>query len=177
MLAGPFDFTPGVFDLKLTSAKDQRPARVNTTLAKALANYVVLYSPLHMAADLVENYEDEPAFRFVEDVPTDWEETRVLNGAIGDFVTIARKERGGDDWYVGSVSDEFARSLEVSLSFLDPGREYVAEIYADAHNADWEDRPHEITIAERPVDSTTVLTLRLAPGGGQAIRIRLASAP
>ena len=172
MLSGPFDYTPGIFDLTLSSAADQRPSRVRTTLAKALANYVVIYSPLHMAADLIENYRDQPAFAFVEDVPTDWEETRVLNGRIGDYVTIARKERGGDDWYLGSVTDEFARSFDVSLDFLDAGRDYVAEIYADAHNADWETKPKQLEIREQPVGRDTVLALRLAPGGGQAIRIR-----
>jgi alpha-glucosidase len=172
LLGGPFDFTPGVFDLKLKSAPDKRPARVNTTLAKALANYVVLYSPLQMAADLVENYENQPAFQFVKDVPTDWEVTKVLNGVIGDFVTVARKDRRSDDWYLGSVSDEFGRTLEVPLEFLDPGRKYVAQIYADAPNADWDARPYNIAISERPVDARTTLSMRLAPGGGQAVRIR-----
>ncbi len=181
LLAGPFDYTPGIFDLKLESAH-RPPAhsgvaspRVNTTLAKSLANYVVIYSPQHMAADLIENYEGQPAFRFIEEVPTDWEETRVLNGSIGDYVTIARKDRHSDDWYVGSVTDEFSRTFDVALSFLDPGREYVAEIYADAFNADWEVKPNNIAIGERPVSSLTVLTIRLVPGGGQAIRIRPAS--
>jgi alpha-glucosidase len=172
LLAGPFDFTPGIFDLTLQSAEGERSARVNTTLAKALANYVVIYSPLQMAADLIQNYAGEPAFEFVEDVPTDWEETRVLNGRIGDYVTIARKDRRSEDWYVGSVSDEFARTFDIPLSFLDPGREYVAKIYADAYDADWEVRPRQVAITERPVDSGTVLTIRLATGGGQAIRIR-----
>jgi alpha-glucosidase len=125
-----------------------------------------------MAADLVENYENQPAFQFVKDVPTDWEVTKVLNGVIGDFVTVARKDRRSDDWYLGSVSDEFGRTLEVPLEFLDPGRKYVAQIYADALNADWDARPYNIAISERPVDAGTTLTLRLAPGGGQAVRIR-----
>jgi alpha-glucosidase len=178
LLSGPFDYTPGIFDLTLKSAKRPAPrpgevhARVKSTLAKSLANYVVIYSPLHMAADLIENYEGQPAFKFIEQVPTDWDETRVLNGVIGDFVTIARKDRKSDDWYVGSVGDEYARTFDVALSFLDPGRAYVAEIYADAFSADWETRPSDITISQRPVDGATVLTLRLAPGGGQAIRIR-----
>ena len=178
LLGGPFDYTPGVFDLTLESARRPPPQpgvprpRVNTTLAKALASYVVLYSPLHMAADLIENYEGKPAFAFIKDVPTDWEATRVLSGVIGDHLTIARKDRRSDDWYVGSVTDEFARVLEVPLSFLDPGRKYVAQVYADAVNADWEARPYNITISERPVDSTTVLAMRLGPGGGQAVRIR-----
>jgi alpha-glucosidase len=178
LLAGPFDYTPGVFDLTLDSARRTPPPaglpqpRVNTTLAKALASYVIIYSPLHMAADLIENYEGQPAFTFVRDVPVDWAETRVVNGAIGDFVTIARKDRRSDDWYLGSVTDEFARVFDVPLSFLDPGRPYIAQIYADAFNADWETKPDNIEITERPVDHTTVLTMRLAPGGGQAVRIR-----
>ncbi len=172
-LSGPFDFTPGVFDLTLeSSTRPEKVARVNTTLAKALANYVVIYSPLHMAADLVENYEGQPAFKFIEDVPTDWEVTKVLNGVIGDHVTIARKDRNSDDWYVGSVTDGFSREFDVTLDFLDQDRRYVAEIYADAHNADWETKPYNITITERPVTHDTVLNIRLAPGGGQAIRIR-----
>jgi alpha-glucosidase len=175
MLAGPFDYTPGIFDLTLQSAGDGRTNRVRTTLAKSLANYVVIYSPLQMAADLIENYAGQPAFAFIEDVPADWEETRVLNGRIGDYVTIARKQRGGDDWYLGSVTDEFARSFDVGLDFLDPGRGYVAEIYADAHNADWENKPRQIEIREQPVGRETLLTLRLAPGGGQAIRFRPAN--
>ncbi len=172
-LSGPFDFTPGVFDLTLeSSTRDPLVSRVNTTLAKALANYVVIYSPLHMAADLVENYEGHPAFKFIVDVPTDWEETVVLNGKIGDYVTVARKDRGSGDWYVGSVTDEFARQFDVPLSFLEEGVAYVAEIYADAFSADWDTRPLEITITERPVTRDTVLEVRLVPGGGQAIRIR-----
>ena len=99
----------------------------------------------------------------------------MLNGRIGDFVTIARKDRRGDDWYLGSVSDEVARSFDVPLTFLDPGRRYVAEIYADAFNADWQDLAANIAISQQPVDSSTVLRVRLAPGGGQAIRFRPAS--
>ncbi len=172
-LSGPFDFTPGVFDLKLESSMRQdQVARPQMTLAKALAIYVVIYSPLHMAADLVENYEGQPAFKWIQDVPVDWDTTLVLNGEIGDFVTIARKERGGDEWYFGSVTDDFGRSFRIALDFLDDGREYVAEIYADAHNADWESKPNNIDIREQRVDADTVLDVRLAPGGGQAIRLR-----
>jgi len=172
-LAGPFDFTPGIVDLTLASRAQSTPpvARVNTTLAKALASYIVIYSPLHMAADLIENYEGQPAFAFITAVPTDWQETIVLGGVIGDFVTIARKDRHSDDWYIGSVSDEFARSFDISLSFLDPGREYLARIYSDAHDADWQSRPDKLAITEQAVTSTTVLPVRLAQGGGLAMRI------
>ncbi len=170
LLAGPFDFTPGIFDLFFDEYKPEN--RSNTTLAKQLAFYVVIYSPLQMAADLPDNYEGHPAFRFIEDVPTDWEDTRVLHAKIGDYVTIARKDRSSDDWYIGSLTDENGRTLAADLSFLDPGRTYVAEIYADAADADWDTHPLAIDIYEEKVDRSTTLTLRLAPGGGQAIRIR-----
>jgi alpha-glucosidase len=171
MLAGPMDYTPGIFGMKTKS-----PDGVATTWAKQLALYVVLYSPIQMAADLLENYEANPGpLKFIEDVPTDWSETRVLNGEIGDFVTIVRKDRKGDDWYLGAISDEQGRVLSVSLSFLEPGRKYKAQIYRDGNKADWKAAPQDILIEEREVTSSDVLTLRLAPGGGQAIRFMAAS--
>ena len=169
LLAGPFDFTPGIFGLLYPELRPNN--RVNTTLAKQLALYVVLYSPMQMAADLPENYENQPAFRFVRDVPCDWAESRVLNGRIGDFVTIVRRERAGDGWYLGSVTDEERRSFDVKLDFLDPGRAYVAQIYADAADADWAVNPLAMQITEREVTSRTRLRIDLAAGGGQAIRI------
>ena len=173
MLAGPFDFTPGIFDLFF---EEYRPNnRVNTTLAKQLALYVVIYSPLHMAADLPENYEGHPAFQFIVDVPVDWQDTKVLHAKIGDYVTIARQDRNSEDWYIGSITDEDGRTLEAPLSFLEPGKKYVAEVYADAADADWESNPLAIDIYEALVDRGTTLRLRLAPGGGQAIRIRPAT--
>lgn len=173
MLAGPFDFTPGIFDLFFDEYRPHN--RVNTTLAKQLALYVVIYSPLHMAADLPENYEGHPAFQFILDVPVDWQDTKVLHAKIGEYVTIARQDRNSEDWYIGSITDENERVLETPLTFLDPGTKYVAEIYADGADADWESDPLSIDIYETLVDSDTVLTLRLAPGGGQAIRIRPAT--
>ena len=173
MLAGPFDFTPGVFDLLFDEYRPHN--RVNTTLAKQLALYVVIYSPLHMAADLPENYEGHPAFQFIVDVPVDWQDTQVLHAQIGDYVTIARQDRNSEDWYVGSITDERGRTLEAPLSFLEPDRPYVAEIYADAADADWEGNPLAIDITETLVDHITALKLRLAPGGGQAIRLRPAT--
>ncbi len=133
----------------------------------------MLYSPLQMAADLPENYLAHPdAFQFIRDVPTDWEDTRVLNARIGDYVTIARKQRGGEDWFLGSVTDEVGRSLEAPLSFLDRNREYTAEIYRDSDDADWKTNPEAYCIEKRAVDANTVLPLRLAPGGGMAVRFR-----
>ena len=132
---------------------------------------MVIYSPLQMAADLLENYENNPGpFQFIKDVPVDWETTKVLNGEVGDYVTIARKRRGGEDWYLGSLTDENPRTLEVPLSFLDAGRGYVAEIYRDGDDADYRTKREDIVIEKRDVTRADTLTLRLAPGGGQAIR-------
>ena len=171
LLAGPLDFTPGIFDLLFP--KERPDNRVNSTLANQLALYVVLYSPLHMAADLLDNYEARlDAFQFIKDVPTDWTDTKVLHARIGDYVTIVRQDRNSEDWYLGSVTDEVGRTLSVSLSFLDPGRKYVAEIYRDGADASWKENPYAIEITRSQVDSTTTLALRLAPGGGQAIRFR-----
>ena len=169
MLAGPFDYTPGIFDLEFKRA-DKPNNRVRGTLAKELAIYVVLYSPLHMAADLVENYKDQSAFKFIKDVPVDWEYTKVIHAEIGDYITIARKDRQSSDWYIGSITDGNARSLELSLSFLEEGKKYVAEIYADAPETHWKTNPLSIDIHQQIVDRKTTLTLNLAAGGGQAIR-------
>ena len=168
------DFTPGSFDiLERSSGHARRPdePRVRTTIAKQLALYVVLYSPLQMAADLPENYANQPAFQFIRDVAVDWDTTRVIDGRIGDYVVVARRERGGQTWFLGAISDEKARTLDVPLSFLKPGGRYVAEIYADGPEANWLDNPFPVTITRRPVTSATRLRVILAPGGGQAIRI------
>src|ERR1043166_5311317 len=173
--AGPMDFTPGIFDiLERSSGHPHRPEepRVRTTLAKQLALYVVLYSPLQMAADLPENYEHQPAFQFIRDVAVDWDTTRVLAGKIGDYVAVARRERNGRTWYLGAITDEEGRTLAVPLSFLTRGRKYVAEIYADGPGANWLTNPLPVSISTRAVDAKSRLHLVLAPGGGQAIRIR-----
>jgi alpha-glucosidase len=167
MLSGPFDFTPGVFAMDPT----QPGCRVKSTLAKQLALYVVLYSPLQMAADRIENYEANPRpFQFIKDVPADWAETVVVNGEIGDYVTFARKDRRSEDWYLGSITDEEGRVLSVPLGFLTPQRRYRAQIYRDGGTAHWKTAPMEILIEEKEVTSADTLTLRLAAGGGQAIR-------
>ena len=170
LLAGPMDFTPGIFDL--TRVKRPEEPRVRTTLAKQLALYVVLYSPVQMAADLPENYEGRPAFQFIRDVAVDWDTTRVVDGRIGDYVMVARRERGGKSWFVGAITNEAGRTLDLPLTFLTPGQRYVAEIYADGPKANWLDNPLPVSITSRPVTSATRLRVVLAPGGGQAIRIR-----
>lgn len=175
LLAGPMDFTPGIFDiLERSSGHPRRPEepRVRTTLAKQLALYVVLYSPLQMAADLPENYANQPAFQFIRDVAVDWDTTRVIDGRIGDYVVVARRERGGPSWFLGAITDEAARTFDVPLTFLTPGTRYVAEIYADGPGANWLDNPLPVTISRRSVTAASHLRLQLAPGGGQAIRIR-----
>jgi alpha-glucosidase len=176
MLAGPMDFTPGIFDI-LIERGTGRPRRADesrprTTLAKQLALYVVLYSPLQMAADLPENYEHKPAFQFIRDVAVDWDQTKVIDGMIGDYVIVARKAKNSPEWFVGAITDEEGRTFSVPLSFLTPGQKYVAEIYADGPGANWRDNPLPVAISRRNVDSSTRLSVVLAPGGGQAIRIR-----
>lgn len=179
MLSGPFDFTPGLFDLEPNKRPPVAPdfprndlrSRAETTLAKQLAFYVVIYSPIQMAADLPENYEKRPdAFQFIKDVPTDWEESLALGGEPGDYVGFARKRRGGDDWFVGVVTDENSRTMNVSLDFLDEGVTYVAEIYRDGPRADWKTRPYDMVIEKRDMKAGQVLKLPLAPGGGAAVR-------
>lgn len=173
LLAGPMDFTPGIFDILF---EDPPPDdRINTTLAKQLALYVVIYSPLQMAADLPENYADQPAFQFIEDVPVDWQETQVPHAQIGDYITVVRRERDGDAWYLGSITDEEARTLEAPLDFLAAETTYVAEIYADAPDTDWKSNPLAMEISEALVDNETNFQIDLAPGGGLAVRFRAAT--
>jgi alpha-glucosidase len=176
LLAGPMDYTPGIVDLLLEratgSARRPDQSRVRTTLAKQLALYVVLYSPMQMAADLPEHYRGHAAWPFIRDVAVDWDTTRVLAGAIGDYVAVARKTRGEDEWFVGAISDEQPRDLRVSLDFLPAGRRYVAEVYRDGAGAHWLTNPFPLVVERRIVRSSTAYTLRLAPGGGQAMRLR-----
>ncbi len=166
-LAGPMDFTFGTFNF----TNDVYPGtRVNTTLAKQLALFVVIYSPMQMASDLPENYRGQKAFDFIKDVPVDWDETVVVDSKIGDYIVTARKDRNSTDWYLGAITDEDARNLEVPLSFLDADAEYEAQIYADGENASWKENPTEYTYKEITVKSTDTLPLSLATSGGTAVR-------
>lgn len=167
MLAGPFDFTPGIFDFHYETASRARP---QTTLAKQLALYVIIFSPLQMAADLPENYEENLAFQFVKDVPCNWSNSRVLNAVIGEFVTIVRKDYDSEEWYLGSITNEEGRVFNVNLSFLEENRNYKAQIYQDAEHTHYKTSPETIVIKEKVVDRNSNLKLRLAPGGGTAIR-------
>lgn len=167
MLAGPIDYTPGIFDIKFDKYKKEN--QVNTTLAHQLALYVVISSPIQMAADLLENYEGNDAFQFISDVPVNWEFTKVLNGEIGDFVTIARKDRNSNNWFLGSITDENPRELNINLNFLDKGKNYTAVIYKDADNAHWNENPTEYKIEKLNVTSVDKINLKLAAGGGTAI--------
>ena len=136
-----------------------------------MALYVVLYSPIQMAADLPENYAANPEpFQFIRDVPTDWEESIALQGAVGDFIVTARQERGGADWYLGAATDEAERTVTVPLDFLEPGRSYTAQIYRDGPEAHWHDNPYDVLIETRDVDAASVMELPLAAGGGAAVR-------
>jgi alpha-glucosidase len=166
MLSGPMDFTPGVLSLKGRAGQ-----AIESTLAKQLALYVVLYSPIQMVADLPEHYQAQlAAFQFIKDVPTDWAQTRVLNGEIGDFVTIARQDRNSQDWYLGALTDENGRVLDVGLDFLDPKLSYSAQIYRDGDKADYRHDATDHVIERKEVNSSQRLSLRLAAGGGVAIR-------
>ena len=166
-LAGPTDFTPAIFNFSEV-VKGTHP---HSTLAKQLGEFVVIYSPLQMAADAIENYEGQPALTFIESCPTTWSKTLVPYGEIGKYVTVARKERGGDNWWVGSITNEEARTLELRLDFLDEGATYRAVIYEDGPTADFERNPYEMTIRQQEVTCQSTLTLRLTRSGGAGIRI------
>lgn len=165
-LAGPMDYTFGTFDF---SNPNTPTSRVKTAISKQLAQYVVIYSPLQMASDLYEAYEGVKAFDFISDVPTDWEQTKVLDAVIGDYVVTARQERGGSDWYLGAITDENARTLDVPLSFLGKGK-WMAQIYEDTPQTSYENSPETYQYREVEVSAKDVLSLRLATSGGCAIR-------
>ena len=166
-LAGPTDFTPAIFNFS-EIVKGTHP---HSTLAKQLGEFVVIYSPLQMAADAIENYEGQPALSFIENCPTTWSKTLVPNGEIGKYITIARKARHGDSWFIGSITNEEARNIDIALDFLDEGATYRAMIYEDGPEADYEQNPYEMTIRQINIVKGDTLHLRLARSGGAAIRI------
>lgn len=172
LMGGPMDYTPGIFEGDL-SVYGSNKAKLSTTLVKQLALYVTMYSPLQMAADLIENYRKyQDAFQFIKDVAADWDNTYILEAEPGDYITIARKAKGVNEWFVGGITDENAREAVIDFSFLPAGKKYVATIYADGKKADWRTNPKDYVITTRKVTSKTTLKQRLAPSGGVAISIK-----
>jgi hypothetical protein len=170
---GPMDYTPGLFQTRLNYYNPESTKQAMTTLARQLALYLTMPSPMQMACDLPENYERFPdAFQFIVEVPVDWSDSRYLEAEPGDYITVARKDKNSDNWYVGAITDENARTATVDLSFLPKGVKYEATIYADAADADWKDNPQAYKITSHKVTSKSRLKLQLAPGGGAAISIK-----
>ena len=169
-MGGPMDYTPGIFQLELNYWNKDKKETIHTTLAKQLALYVTICSPLQMAADLPEIYEKKmDAFQFFKDVAVDWDDSKYLEAEPGDYITVARKAKGKDNWFLGAITDENGRTANVDLSFLDAGKKYTATIYADADDANYQTNPAAYKITKQVVDSKTVLKLKLAPGGGCAV--------
>ena len=172
LMGGPMDYTPGIFEGDL-SVYGSNKAKLGTTLVKQLALYVTMYSPLQMAADLYQNYEKYPdAFQFIKDVAVDWDNTYILEAEPGDYITIARKAKGKNEWYIGGITDENSREAVIDLSFLPAGKKYQATIYADGKTADWRTNPKEYVISTKKVTNKTKLKQRLAPSGGVAVCIK-----
>ncbi|WP_449188393.1 glycoside hydrolase family 97 protein [Tannerella forsythia] len=172
LMGGPMDYTPGIFETRLEKVNPGNNSYVHSTLARQLALYVTMYSPLQMAADLPENYERfMDAFQFIKDVAIDWDDSKYLEAEPGRYITVARKAKGTNNWFVGCTANEDGHLSNVSLDFLDPGRKYTATIYADAPTAHYEKNPQAYTIKQMKVTNKSKLTLRAASGGGYAISI------
>ena len=172
LMGGPMDYTPGLFHFQLNQFEPARKQKVNSTLAKQLALYITMYSPLQMAADLPENYEKHlDAFQFIKDVPVDWADTKIVEAEPGDYITIARKAKNNKDWFVGAITDENARNFQLKLNFLDTSKKYKAVIYADTKETHFANKPEAYQIVQKTVTAQTVLDLYLAPGGGCAISL------
>ncbi len=170
---GPMDYTPGIFEMDLSKFNPGSHAHVNSTLARQLALYVTMYSPLQMAADTPEHYgQFMDAFQFIKDVAIDWDKSLYLEAEPGRYIVAARKAKGSDDWFVGCTAWENGHESTVALDFLDPGRKYEAVIYADAKDAHYKTNPQAYTITKKKVNGKTRLKLKAAPGGGYAISIK-----
>ena len=178
LIGGPMDYTPGIFETDCSKMNPNNTSRVRSTLARQLALYVTMYSPLQMAADIPENYERfMDAFQFIKDVPVDWDETIYLEAEPGDYITIARREKGTNNWYVGCTADENGHDTRLNLDFLQPDKQYIATIYADAKDASWDKNPQAYTITQRIVTNRSKLDLHAGSGGGFAISIKEAKTP
>jgi hypothetical protein len=177
LLGGPMDFTPGVFEMDISKLNPQNNSWCNSTLANQLALYLTMYSPLQMAADLPENYERfMDAFQFIKDVAVDWEQSKYLEAEPGAYITVARKAKGTAQWFIGSITNENARTSKIGFEYLDAGRTYVATIYADAKDAHYRTKPQAYNIRQILVTSKSVLDQYCAPGGGYAISLKEADA-
>jgi len=174
LMGGPMDYTPGIFEIKMNIYNPASTFQVQTTLTKQLALYITMYSPLQMAADLIENYEKYPdAFQFIKDVAVDWDDTKILEAEPGDYITIARKTKGKDEWFLGTITDENARNSEIKLDFLSSNKTYLATIYEDGQDADWKNNPKSYSIRKTEVNAKSKIKLKLANGGGTAISFKL----
>ncbi|MGL4851308.1 MAG: glycoside hydrolase family 97 protein [Phocaeicola sp.] len=172
-IGGPMDYTPGIFEPHINKLNPSNNSQVRTTLARQLALYVTMYSPLQMAADIPEHYEMfMDAFQFIKDVAIDWEQTEYLEAEPGEYITIARKEKGGDNWYVGCTAGNNGHTAKLNFKFLDPTKEYIATVYADAKDAHWQTNPQAYTIRKGVVTAKSKLTIDAAIGGGFAISIK-----
>ena len=172
LMGGPMDYTPGIFETKVSKANPDNHSFVHSTLARQLALYVTMYSPLQMAADMIENYEPHmDAFQFIKDVAVDWDDSRYLEAEPGDYITVARKAKGTENWFVGCTADENGHVSDLSFNFLEPGKKYVATVYMDAKDAHYEHNPQAYVIRKGILTSTSKLKLKAAPGGGYAISI------
>ena len=176
LMGGPMDYTPGIFQTKLDYYQPGDTRYVKTTLVKQLALYVTMYSPLQMAADIIDNYDRFPdAFQFIKDVAVDWDDSKILSAEPGDFITIARKAKGKEEWYVGGITDENPRKLPIDFSFLDSEDYYVATIYEDGKTAHYISNPQQYNIYQLLVNKKSKLTQQLAASGGVAISLKKAS--
>jgi hypothetical protein len=173
LMGGPMDYTPGLFHFKLNQFDSTRTQVVRSTLAKQLALYVTMYSPLQMLADLPENYEKHlDAFQFIKDVPVDWSATKIIEAEPGDYITIARRAKNSKDWFMGSITDENERISTIRFDFLEANKKYEATIYKDGTNADYINNPSAYIIEKKQIDTSSTLNIRLAKGGGYAISIK-----
>lgn len=172
LLGGPMDYTPGIFEMDVSKLNPDNHSHVNATLANQLALYVTMYSPLQMAADIIEHYQEFPdAFQFIKDVPVDWQDSKYLEAEPGRYITIARKDKNSNDWFVGNVNGKKARTTTVNLDFLNSSKKYTATVYADAADADYKNNYQAYEISEQTVDAETELELTSVPAGGFAISI------
>jgi alpha-glucosidase len=172
LIGGPMDYTPGIFEMDIQKINPGNTSHVNATIANQLALYVTMYSPLQMAADLPENYNRFPdAFQFIKDVAVDWDESKYLEAEPGEYITVARKAKGNSNWFIGNVCGEKGFTSKITFDFLEPGKQYIATIYADAPTADYKTNTQDYTIRKALVDSKSKLTQKSAPGGGYAISL------